>query len=459
MRGEAPRARPRRSRPLGRGLHVTTGSRRADGPTHSPPRAAHPRDPVAVRARHRGCLWELVLRLRALALALSLGALAACTAPPTLGEIGSDEQAATDDETSPKGGSRDANSPEATSSAKGLLDARRLDLGEVGDGDEVTVDVGGDDVGFVVTATGPSGLGIVRVTSPSKRVVFDGFTKVGTTQATGRAQGGTASIAVPSTSEATTRIERGAWKVTFAGAGTGTAHARVQVAPGGTFVGAVLDLHLWIPDGLRISGPSPEHAVVAARAASDTDLRARVDAFFEALETVTGIERGDVTFHAAPAELRLLDTDAKLERAGALPPAGANGQALHVVVTNDILNGAAMGFSPGMPGAVGLGGTAASAIFAAHLEGVDARTDALTWFHEMGHFVGLHHTSELDGAMFDPLSDTPRCPGQRTQSTRCPDEGNLMFTGAFAPVPRLSASQLAILRASPISRAKAAPGR
>ncbi len=30
--------------------------------------------------------------------------------------------------------------------------------------------------------------------------------------------------------------------------------------------------------------------------------------------------------------------------------------------------------------------------------------------HETGHFLGLYHPTEFDGAMFDPLTDTPECP-------------------------------------------------
>jgi len=30
--------------------------------------------------------------------------------------------------------------------------------------------------------------------------------------------------------------------------------------------------------------------------------------------------------------------------------------------------------------------------------------------HEMGHFLGLYHTTEQDGLEFDTLGDTPRCP-------------------------------------------------
>jgi len=45
--------------------------------------------------------------------------------------------------------------------------------------------------------------------------------------------------------------------------------------------------------------------------------------------------------------------------------------------------------------------------------------------HEAGHFLGLFHTTEESGRLFDPLTDTPRCP-----VTSC-DPGALHAAVAF----------------------------
>jgi hypothetical protein len=44
------------------------------------------------------------------------------------------------------------------------------------------------------------------------------------------------------------------------------------------------------------------------------------------------------------------------------------------------------------------------------LGGCGADRVAIIAAHETGHFLGLFHTTELEGADFDPLTDTPKCP-------------------------------------------------
>lgn len=38
--------------------------------------------------------------------------------------------------------------------------------------------------------------------------------------------------------------------------------------------------------------------------------------------------------------------------------------------------------------------------------------------HEIGHYLGLYHTTEAEGTQFDPLDDTPQCPCQSCASSR-----------------------------------------
>ena len=50
--------------------------------------------------------------------------------------------------------------------------------------------------------------------------------------------------------------------------------------------------------------------------------------------------------------------------------------------------------------------------------------------HELGHFFGLMHTSELDGSAFDDIEDTPECTELKKSDypmERCPDYGYIMF--------------------------------
>lgn len=54
--------------------------------------------------------------------------------------------------------------------------------------------------------------------------------------------------------------------------------------------------------------------------------------------------------------------------------------------------------------------------------------------HELGHFFGLRHTTELDGKNYDDLDDTPQCPNIGTsdvQSYWCPDYGYIMYPRSY----------------------------
>jgi hypothetical protein len=121
-----------------------------------------------------------------------------------------------------------------------------------------------------------------------------------------------------------------------------------------------------------------------------------------------------------------------------------------------------VGQAGNLPGPPGLHGTAYSGIVA---ETASFRADpeylALTIAHELGHFLGLRHTTEpfLDDFAFgrtDPLSDTRECPDVRALMEGCPDYRNLMFP--FAPPSRdasrleLSPEQGWVLRRNPLVR-------
>jgi hypothetical protein len=94
--------------------------------------------------------------------------------------------------------------------------------------------------------------------------------------------------------------------------------------------------------------------------------------------------------------------------------------------------------------------------------------------HEAGHYLGLFHPSESNGADFDPLVDTPHCecssacglspvacaggglPASRCQRAdpRCAGAGNLMFWQlSQAMTGYLSPEQARIVRSSPLVRA------
>jgi hypothetical protein len=109
---------------------------------------------------------------------------------------------------------------------------------------------------------------------------------------------------------------------------------------------------------------------------------------------------------------------------------------------------------------------------AIHLSGCGADFTAYVAAHETGHYLGLYHVTESDGALFDPVKDTPICqlavcaPGHVDvigsdctkqlvdPASTCGGGDNLMFwlVDQARSTGILSAQQASIVRASPTVR-------
>ena len=78
------------------------------------------------------------------------------------------------------------------------------------------------------------------------------------------------------------------------------------------------------------------------------------------------------------------------------------------------------GVSAGLPGPPAVNDTTTLGVFVAldiHTSDstgdLDSAELAATIGHELGHYLGLFHTSEYDGSSHDPLRDTAECSGGR----------------------------------------------
>lgn len=122
-----------------------------------------------------------------------------------------------------------------------------------------------------------------------------------------------------------------------------------------------------------------------------------------------------------------------------------------------------LGSSEGLPGPAGLHGTRTSGVvMTAEFLGNTFRTDrgfvngneftGDTLAHEVGHYLGLLHTTEQTQAHFDPLADTPACQEGIRFPDDCPDLTNLMFPFAGQHVPEVTAGQGWMVRANPLTR-------
>jgi hypothetical protein len=146
---------------------------------------------------------------------------------------------------------------------------------------------------------------------------------------------------------------------------------------------------------------------------------------------------------------------------------------LDVFMVRDILSELGeqtpLGISGALPGAPGLHGNMGNGVvFSGALLGSDNRALAHVMAHEIGHYLGLRHTTEAYfGAgttleeeleqrygLTDPIEDTPVCTNLLHSPELCPDARNLMFPFYMNTYyPDVTEGQRFVLHASPLTRA------
>lgn len=327
---------------------------------------------------------------------------------------------------SPDGGADTDASPTSTG-------VDRIDLTDIADGESRTVSIGEHTLGFHVVVALDDGnygdVGIERIDSPSGQPVVEDFLPTGAAVPVGTTPYGLAALSVPMTSDAVAiPVEAGDWTITFSTPPGRSAHASIYVrsTADGQFHGGTLDVRIYIPEGLEISDPEPAHVVTPESAASDPCVQARVDSFYATLDELFQLERGSVEFLPLSASsVTILDDTVRLEALEATTaPEGA--MPVHFVWTNDLelFGTKAWGNTAWVPGTATSAGHPLAGIVVDISSTYPAAADGMTMLHELGHFLGLFHTTEVNPAYHDLLSDTAEC---ATNQPSCPDAHNIMF--------------------------------
>lgn len=216
----------------------------------------------------------------------------------------------------------------------------------------------------------------------------------------------------------------------------------------------------------------------ADSAAGDEDMQEVLDGFEEIYDQAD-VEIGELNFHDIDGEegeaYRIVRSQEELSELVSLSerPEGGEDASLSANVffvesmqLNSGFGGVqsgAIGISLGLPGPAGLHGTPGSGVvFTSEYMGEEETESSLgdtvngndltgiVLAHELGHYVGLFHTSEQFGQGYDPLDDTPECTSGFP--TQCPDLGNLMFPMAGADHTEVTQGQSYVIQANPLTK-------
>ena len=215
-----------------------------------------------------------------------------------------------------------------------------------------------------------------------------------------------------------------------------------------------------------------------ARAPDDEDL-ADVLTRVDALLSKADVRLGTIRYFDAPEEvarrysvIRNADALEGLTGQGIGLAGGLDANlSVDVFFVRSLSTGGAVGLSGGLPGPPGMHGNPLNGlVFETSDLGFDNGYIAHIMAHELGHYLGLRHTTEIvrglgtDIEVFyedklgttDPLTDTVECADPINMGYDCPDADNLMFPAAPIPgmavEPTLTPEQGQVLRWNPLVR-------
>ncbi len=214
--------------------------------------------------------------------------------------------------------------------------------------------------------------------------------------------------------------------------------------------------------------------LTAETAANHAPLQATLDDF-DTLYQTAGVRLGKIRyFNVSPAaeqEFAIVRDEASLP--SLLMESKRPGTTMDDVLSVNVFFvrgmdlGGAIGISLGLPGPAGLHGSQGSGvIFTAEYMGgqttdgsgnpVDGNLfTAQVLAHEVGHYLGLFHTSESNGFSHDILEDTAEC---RNITPACPDITNLMFPFAGSSSSIITPNQAFVLGVNPLTKTAIAGG-
>ncbi len=162
-----------------------------------------------------------------------------------------------------------------------------------------------------------------------------------------------------------------------------------------------VDLNVWLADGI---------APKAATASTDVRLQAILASISNILSQ-QGLTLGEVDYYDVtnPAYDRV--TEAEFAPMLRLTAAAA-AERLNLFFVIEAFGGGVVGVSPTVGGPK-VNGSPASGVMSVYDQGLSTGLIGVISAHEIGHYLGLQHTAEANGA-HDSIDDTAECPGTGT---------------------------------------------
>jgi hypothetical protein len=196
-----------------------------------------------------------------------------------------------------------------------------------------------------------------------------------------------------------------------------------------------LDLNIHIAPGI---------GTTAAKAKSDKHVQSTLDRVRGLYQNNLGVTLGTVRYFDLPKTYDTIADGNTVREVCSSRSVPGDGQAINVMLIKDL--GFTAGFAGGIGAPPGIFGLRTSCVVL-EKQG-SANITGVLMAHELGHHLGLWHTTELHGGQ-DPLADTPVCP-DNTPVKKCPDYRNLMFpTFPVSDPLTLSAAQRYVVRLNP----------
>lgn len=252
---------------------------------------------------------------------------------------------------------------------------------------------------------------------------------------------GAMSFSVPSDDSSATAATAGSWRFhVFAGNDTSFLTSdpqilvKIRTAPSGVPIGEI-DVNVIVVQGVGINatqactpGNSVYDGIAGASALYDQNLGLTISA-----ATIACYDLSNST--------QFTDINGDTGELGDLfeTSAGLTDERINLFIVNSFsgLFASAAGIAGSVPIPMQVNGTRTSGVAILYQTSVLNMEETIA--HEMGHALGLYHTSEFNNggaaSQLDPISDTPTCPalGMSDPGT-CPDDTNVMFpqlTGSF----------------------------